>query len=78
MNQCNKLFLVEKTLNRRGRGKGTAAPFGYFAARGGIIGNKVKGGGVCSNDLLNNSPSKWPSSGPGSRGGKGKLNDNSS
>jgi hypothetical protein len=77
-NQCNKLFLVAKTLNRRGRGKGTAAPFGYFAARGGITGNKVKGGGVCSNDLLNNSPSKWPSSGPGSRGGKGKLNDNSS
>jgi hypothetical protein len=76
MNQCNKLFVVEKTLHRRGRGKGTAAPFGFFAARGGITGNKVKGG-VCSNDL-NNSPSKWPSSGPGSRGGKGKLIDKDS
>ena len=46
MNQCNKSFLVEKTMNKRGSGKGTAASFVFFAARAGIRGSKDKAGCV--------------------------------
>ena len=63
MNQCS--------------GKGTAASFVFFAARGGIRRCKVKVGGVGIHDL-NNSPTKWPISGPGSRGERGQLNDKGS
>ena len=69
MNQCNKSVIVEKTINRRSRGKSTAASLFFFAARGGIRGINDKIGGVGSYDL-NNSPTKWPISGPVSRGEK--------
>ena len=60
MNQCS--------------GKGTAASFVFFAARGGTRWSKDKVGGVGSHDL-NYSPTKWPISGPGSRGENSQLND---
>ena len=56
---------------------GRIASFIFFAARGGIRGSKDKVGGVGSHDL-NNSPTKWPISGPGSRGERGQLNDKGS
>ena len=55
MNQCNKSVLVEKTINRRSRGKGCF--YIFFAAIGGIRGINDKVGGVGSYDL-NNSPTK--------------------
>jgi hypothetical protein len=57
MNQCNKSVLVEKTINRRSRGKGTAASLFFFAVSAGIRGINDKVGGVGSHDL-NNSPTK--------------------
>ncbi len=69
MNQCNKSVLVEKTINRRSRGKGTAASLFFFAVSAGIRGINDKVGGVGSHDL-NNSPTKWPISDPVSRGEK--------
>ena len=59
-------FEVQKTNNRSGRGKGTKVKFGNFAARGGMVGNKDP-----KRPRINEDGSQRPSSGPGSRGGRG-------
>ena len=66
----NKEFRVEKVVRRRGRGKGAAAPFGFFATRGGVSGksNSVKSRSKSANS---NAATTKPKTGPGSRGGKG-------
>ena len=58
-------FKVVRTIKRRGRAKGAAAAFGFFASRGGVSGSQL------TQSTL--SPSQWPKKGPGSRGGKGKA-----
>jgi hypothetical protein len=62
-------FAVQKTNNRCGRGKGTKVKFGNFASRGGMVGNKDP-----KRPRINEDGSQRPSSGPGSRGGKGGYN----
>ena len=63
MNQCNKSFLVEKNYEKKKQKEGHCGFFIFFAARGAIWGINDKVGGVGSHDL-NNSPTKWPISGP--------------
>jgi hypothetical protein len=57
INQCNKSFLVKKTMNRRGSGRELVVLLFFFASRGGIRGSKDRVGGVGSLDL-NNSPTQ--------------------
>jgi hypothetical protein len=62
-------FAVLKTNNRCSRGKGTKVKFGNIALRAGMVGNKDP-----KRPRINEDGSQRPSSGPGSRGGKGEYN----
>ena len=68
--------MVTKTVSRRGRSRGAAAPFGFFAGRGGRTGNATRSRSAYSaeNVVSTNNSLARPKSGPGSRGGAGAYN----
>ena len=74
----DKPFLVTKTVSRRGRSRGAAAPFGVFDSRGGRTGTAIRSKSANSADNVTSSSnsSGWPKSGRGSRGGPGAYNKN--
>ena len=57
--QCKRLSQLKKMEYKKQRGGHRS----FFAARGGTRGSRVKVGGIGSHDL-NDSPTKWPISGP--------------
>jgi hypothetical protein len=69
-NNLNTEFRVKKVVRRRGRSKGAAAPFGFFATRGGVSGNP-KSVKLRSQSANSNAATSKPKTGPGSRGGRG-------
>jgi len=76
LNLIDKPFLVTKTVSHRGRSRGAAAPFGFFAGRVGRTGNATRSRSANSaeNVVSTSNSLARPKSGPGSRGEAGAYN----